>query len=458
MAKLFASETAHEVAVTALRAVRRGGHAAAPHRRAPLPRHAAHDHRRGHQRDPAHAHRAPARRAPRRAAGRAHLARGRARGAAADRAGGAPVRRQVARPGWRPSTRRPVATRPRSSTSWPSWACWAPSSIPPTAASASISATTAMLVEELARGWTTVGGGRRRPPRSPRGRSSASRPGRARGAAARAGARRADRHHRARRRRHRASRRAAAWTLRRRHRAGRQRAARGPLPACARPPRGDGPLLALVERGAAGPRRRRAGGDARRPRPRSLRAASGRRPARRWCSRRERGGAGPRRRLRGRRRRSAVGLAQAAFEAALRYSQQRTTFGQPLCQHQAVQLKLADMATGITAARLLTYARGGGPSGAATRAAAAWRGCTRRTVAVAVTLESMRIHGGYGYVQRVPRRALLPRRRAAALRPARRRGAAPGRGRARGGRRVTAVFPTAAPDQRRRCSRRGRST
>jgi alkylation response protein AidB-like acyl-CoA dehydrogenase len=51
---------------------------------------------------------------------------------------------------------------------------------------------------------------------------------------------------------------------------------------------------------------------------------------------------------------SAVGLAQAAFEAALRYSQQRTTFGKPLCQHQAVQLKLADMATGITAARLLT--------------------------------------------------------------------------------------------------------
>src|SRR5207249_11438825 len=55
----------------------------------------------------------------------------------------------------------------------------------------------------------------------------------------------------------------------------------------------------------------------------------------------------------------AVGLAQAAFEAALRYAQQRTTFGKPLCQHQAVQLKLADMATGITAARLLTYRAAG---------------------------------------------------------------------------------------------------
>ncbi len=96
----------------------------------------------------------------------------------------------------------------------------------------------------------------------------------------------------------------------------------------------------------------------------------------------------------------AVGLAQAAFEAALRYSQQRTTFGQPLCQHQAVQLKLADMATGITAARLLTYhAASGEPLdpavGAMARLAAA-------KVAAEATLESMRIHGGYGYVSEFP--------------------------------------------------------
>jgi alkylation response protein AidB-like acyl-CoA dehydrogenase len=96
----------------------------------------------------------------------------------------------------------------------------------------------------------------------------------------------------------------------------------------------------------------------------------------------------------------AVGLAQAAFEAALRYSQQRTTFGQPLCQHQAVQLKLADMATGITAARLLTaHAAEGEPldpvAGAMARLAAA-------KVAADATLESMRIHGGYGYVSEFP--------------------------------------------------------
>ena len=96
----------------------------------------------------------------------------------------------------------------------------------------------------------------------------------------------------------------------------------------------------------------------------------------------------------------AVGLAQAAFEAALRYSQQRTTFGQPLCQHQAVQLKLADMATGITAARLLTYrAAESEPldpaAGAMARLAAAG-------AAADATLESMRIHGGYGYVSEFP--------------------------------------------------------
>jgi len=45
----------------------------------------------------------------------------------------------------------------------------------------------------------------------------------------------------------------------------------------------------------------------------------------------------------------AVGVAQAAFESAIRYSQQRSTFGKPICEHQAIQLKLADMATKIEA-------------------------------------------------------------------------------------------------------------
>jgi alkylation response protein AidB-like acyl-CoA dehydrogenase len=99
----------------------------------------------------------------------------------------------------------------------------------------------------------------------------------------------------------------------------------------------------------------------------------------------------------------AVGLAQAAFEAALRYSQQRTAFGKPLCQHQAVQLKLADMATGITAARLLTYhAADAGPGGGPHPALAAMARLQAAAVAAQATLESMRIHGGYGYVSEFP--------------------------------------------------------
>jgi alkylation response protein AidB-like acyl-CoA dehydrogenase len=99
----------------------------------------------------------------------------------------------------------------------------------------------------------------------------------------------------------------------------------------------------------------------------------------------------------------ATGLAQAAFEAALRYAQQRTTFGKPLAQHQAVQLKLADMASRITASRLLTShaAASGdalGPEVGAATMARLWAS----TTAYETTLEAMRIHGGYGYVSEFP--------------------------------------------------------
>jgi alkylation response protein AidB-like acyl-CoA dehydrogenase len=100
---------------------------------------------------------------------------------------------------------------------------------------------------------------------------------------------------------------------------------------------------------------------------------------------------------------TAVGVAQAAFDASLRYSQQRSTFGKPICEHQAIQLKLADMATRLTAARLLTY-----------RSAERLEATPRDLVTVAlakilaaetaadVTLEAMRIHGGYGYTTEFP--------------------------------------------------------
>jgi alkylation response protein AidB-like acyl-CoA dehydrogenase len=95
---------------------------------------------------------------------------------------------------------------------------------------------------------------------------------------------------------------------------------------------------------------------------------------------------------------TAVGIAQAAFEAALRYSQQRSTFGRPIAEHQAVQLKLADMATAITAARLLTYDAGA----SADPVAAGLAKILASEMACAVTLESMRIHGGYGYTTEFP--------------------------------------------------------
>jgi len=100
---------------------------------------------------------------------------------------------------------------------------------------------------------------------------------------------------------------------------------------------------------------------------------------------------------------AAVGLAQAAFEAALRYSQQRSTFGRPICQHQAVQLKLADMATAVTAARLLT-ARAAERLDADARddAGAVMARLAAGDTAYAVTLEAMRIHGGYGYTSEFP--------------------------------------------------------
>ena len=98
----------------------------------------------------------------------------------------------------------------------------------------------------------------------------------------------------------------------------------------------------------------------------------------------------------------AVGVAQAAFEAALRYSQQRTTFGQPICQHQAIQLKLADMSTGITASRLLVYDAAEAGGDAPDPAGVAMAKIEATETAYRVALESMRIHGGYGYTAEFP--------------------------------------------------------
>jgi len=87
-----------------------------------------------------------------------------------------------------------------------------------------------------------------------------------------------------------------------------------------------------------------------------------------------------------------VGVARAAFEAAIRYAQQRQTFGKPIAQHQAIQLKLADMATKLEAARLLTQH-------AAERKE---RGERCDVEAGMAKLFAMRIHGGVGYTTELP--------------------------------------------------------
>ena len=93
-----------------------------------------------------------------------------------------------------------------------------------------------------------------------------------------------------------------------------------------------------------------------------------------------------------------VGIAQRALELALRYSQERKTFGKPIAQHQAIQFKLADMATQLDAARMLTLRAArmkdaGERSDLEAGLAKLFASETGRFCAE----ECLRIHGGYGY-------------------------------------------------------------
>ncbi len=96
----------------------------------------------------------------------------------------------------------------------------------------------------------------------------------------------------------------------------------------------------------------------------------------------------------------ALGIAQGAYELALAYSKERKAFGKPICEHQAIAFKLADMATQIEAARLIIFK-------------AAWLKDQHKNIneasaiakyiaaetAMKVTIEAVQIHGGYGYVK-----------------------------------------------------------
>ncbi|REK11218.1 MAG: acyl-CoA dehydrogenase [Planctomycetota bacterium] len=93
-----------------------------------------------------------------------------------------------------------------------------------------------------------------------------------------------------------------------------------------------------------------------------------------------------------------VGLARAAFEDAIQYAQQRHTFGKPICEHQTIQIKLADMATKIEAARLLVYSAAEKKDrGERCDLEAGMAKLFATESAQEVASEALRIHGGAGY-------------------------------------------------------------
>jgi alkylation response protein AidB-like acyl-CoA dehydrogenase len=99
----------------------------------------------------------------------------------------------------------------------------------------------------------------------------------------------------------------------------------------------------------------------------------------------------------------ACGVARAAFEAAIRYAQQRHTFGVPIAKHQAIQGKLADMATKLEAARLLTLSAAAKlDAGERADVEAGMAKLFASETAFELATESMRIHGGYGYTTDLP--------------------------------------------------------
>ncbi|MFD0059803.1 acyl-CoA dehydrogenase family protein [Streptomyces sp. NPDC056690] len=94
----------------------------------------------------------------------------------------------------------------------------------------------------------------------------------------------------------------------------------------------------------------------------------------------------------------ALGVGRAAFEDALRYAQERETFGEPIYKHQSIGNYLADMATSLTAARQLTlYAAREADAGRRVDMEAGMAKLFASETAMEIALNAVRIHGGYGY-------------------------------------------------------------
>jgi len=99
----------------------------------------------------------------------------------------------------------------------------------------------------------------------------------------------------------------------------------------------------------------------------------------------------------------AVGIAQGAFEASLNYAKQRQQFGKPIAEFEAIQWKLADMATEIEAARLLTLrAAALADRGLPLTRESAMAKLMAGEMAVRVANEAVQIHGGYGFIKDYP--------------------------------------------------------
>jgi alkylation response protein AidB-like acyl-CoA dehydrogenase len=98
-----------------------------------------------------------------------------------------------------------------------------------------------------------------------------------------------------------------------------------------------------------------------------------------------------------------VGIARGAYEAALKYSKERRQFGRPICEFEAIQFYLADMATEIDAARLLTErAAAAKDAGQVVTRLSAQAKLYASEVAVRATERSLQIHGGYGFIKDFP--------------------------------------------------------
>jgi butyryl-CoA dehydrogenase len=99
----------------------------------------------------------------------------------------------------------------------------------------------------------------------------------------------------------------------------------------------------------------------------------------------------------------AVGVARAALDAALAYAQERVTMGRPIAEHQAIQLTLADMATRVEAARLLTASAADKKQrGERCDVEAGMAKLFASETALAVATDSMRVHGGVGFTTELP--------------------------------------------------------